>query len=293
MLRSMTGFGRASTEADGRTIVVELKSVNHRYLDIAMRLPRYLAFLETEIRAVLSQELDRGHVDVYLNYRNDRTDARQVEVDLPLLTAYREAFALVAQNLGIPNDASLPDYARIPDIMNVVEADDDREAVTALAAEATRLAAREMIVMREAEGTILAEDLRAKTDTLRALIASIDEKSAGGPAAYRDKLRARIDELLGTDMKVDEGRLESEVAFFADRINVDEEIVRFRSHLDQLLALFDSTEPAGRRFDFLVQELNREANTIGSKSADADITRIVIECKAEIEKIREQVQNIE
>lgn len=293
MLRSMTGFGRAGAENDGREVVVELKSVNHRYLDVAMRLPRFLAFLETDIRSTLSGKLDRGHVDVYVNYLNTRTDSRSVEVDLPLLNAYREAFVQAAQTLGVPHDLSLADYARVPDVFNVVEREEDRDAVIALAVQATAAAADALIAMRETEGAVLALDLRQKTQTLRERIDEIDQLSANAASTYRDKLRARIDELLSADVKVDEGRLENEVAYFADHVNVDEEIVRFRSHVDQLLALFDSKEPSGRRFDFLVQELNRETNTIGSKSADPEITRLVIDIKAGIEKIREQTQNIE
>lgn len=294
MLRSMTGFGRSEAQADGRSVVVELKSVNHRYLDVGMRLPRALSFLEAPIRAALAEKIARGHIDVYVNYTNTRSDSKSVELDLPLLFAYRDASERARQALATETDKiALIDMLRFPDVCSVVEAEDDRDAVTQLCVQALFGAADALIAMRAKEGDALGADLRQKAAVLSRCVDAVESLAANASIDHRDKLRTRIEELLAPDVKLDAGRLENEIAYLADHASVDEEIVRFRSHIEQLTALLGSEEPAGRKLDFLVQELNREANTIGSKSADAEITRVVIDMKAEIEKIREQVQNLE
>ena len=293
MANSMTGFGRATVQADGRAITVELKSVNHRYLDIGMRLPRTLNFIEDSVRSVLGEKLARGHVDVFVNYRNTRSDSKAVELDEPLLLAYASAAEKGAKALDALNDLSLSSLLRFPDVLTVTEAQEDQEAVCALCREAVSQAAEELIAMREREGRKLANDLLERARVIEAIRNRIDERAPLVVRDYQEKLRARIAELLDGAAEVDESRLAAEVAYFADKANITEELVRLESHIAQLRAMLTGTEPAGRKLDFIVQEMNREMNTIGSKAADLTILNAVIEGKAEIEKIREQVQNIE
>jgi len=289
----MTGFGRATAEADGRAVTIELKSVNHRYLDIGMRLPRTLNFVEDSIRTVLGEKLARGHVDVFVNYRNTRSDSKTVELDEPLLGAYAAAAEKAAAALGALNDLSLSSMLRFPDVLTVTEAQEDQQAVCALCRQATADAADELIAMREREGQKLVRDLLARADVLEALRHRIDERAPGVVRDYQEKLKNRIAELLDGAAELDEARLAAEVAIFADKANITEELVRLESHIAQLRTMLGGSEPAGRKLDFIVQEMNREMNTIGSKAADLTILNAVIEGKAEIEKIREQIQNIE
>ena len=289
---SMTGYGKGSASADGREITVELKSVNHRYLDVGIRLPRHLAFLEETFRKTLSERLSRGHVDVFVNYRNDRSDARSVFVDAPLLSAYVSAALSANEALGLKNDLGLSTALRLPDVTEVREADEDADAVLGLTATALDAAITALRDMRQNEGERLRTDLAMRAETILTLTAQIALRAPQVVEEYRVRLNERIAMLL-TKSEVDAARLATEVALFADRASIDEEIVRLKSHVVQMQQLLDSPEPAGRKLDFVVQEMNREFNTIGSKANDAALTNLVLEGKAEIEKIREQVQNIE
>ena len=235
MVSSMTGFGRGRAAQDGREMTVELKSVNHRYLDLSFRMPRHISFAEDTLRTALNDSLSRGHVDVYVNYRNTRSDAKEVRIDTALLGAYLKSVKAAAAELREENDMTLSNALRLPDVTDIVEADEDDEAVKALTKEA-------------------------------------------------------VDKAI---VEVDAQRLATEVALFADKASIDEELVRLKSHTAQARELLSQSEAAGRRLDFVVQEMNREFNTIGSKANDAEIARLVILGKAELEKIREQVQNIE
>lgn len=289
---SMTGYGKGSCAQDGREITVELKSVNHRYLDLGMRLPRHLAFLEDVIRTELSKSLSRGHVDVFVNYVNNRSDARTVRVDLPLMTAYVEAAHEANKHLHLHDDLNLFAALRLPDVTEVSEADEDNQAVLELTRQALAAAIEELKAMRLQEGQRLKADLSARGDTVLALTEEIALRAPQVVEEYRTKLNDRIEALLG-QTEVDRARLATEVALFADRASIDEEIVRLRSHVSQMRLLLEDGEPSGRKLDFVVQEMNREFNTIGSKANDGDLTNRVLAGKAEIEKIREQVQNIE
>lgn len=291
-MQSMTGYGRGSASENGREITVELKAVNHRYLDISMRLPRALGFLEDPVRGALTARLPRGHVDVFLNYRNTRSDARTVNVDESLLGAYLTAARAAAKTFSLQDDLCLSDVLRLPDVTEITGAEEDREAVTALCLQATAIACDELEQMRTKEGERLCRDLNAKIDHVLALTEEIAERAPMVVEEYRTKLNERIEQLLSTEM-IDRARLATEVALFADRAAIDEEIVRLRSHVTQFRLLCEQTEPAGRKLDFLVQEINREFNTIGSKANDGTLTAKVLEGKNEIEKIREQVQNIQ
>ena len=290
-MQSMTGYGRAFREIDGRQMTIELKSVNHRFLDLSFRMPRNLAFLEEAARKAIGERLSRGHVDVFVTYRNLRTDARTVTVDRALFDAYAQALEAVS-DAGLRDDRSLMSIARLPDVLVISEAEEDREAVTALMLDALGEALDQLIAMRTREGEAMKRDLSEKVDAVERMTGEIEARYPRTVDEYRERLRAAVLELLG-DAEVDESRLLTEVALMADRSAIAEETVRLKSHVEQLRKLFESPEPIGRRIDFIVQELNREVNTISSKSQDIPITRLAVDMKAEIEKLREQLQNVE
>ena len=290
-MKSMTGYGRYTIERDGREMTVELKSVNHRFLDIAFRLPRTLTFLDEAVRKGVGARLARGHVDVFVGYANHRQDARQVRVDTALAAAYQRALGELAGALGRQDEIALSDYARLPDVLTVQESEEDQAAVRALFDEALTGALDALIAMREREGASMREDMLSKLEHLSALREQIALRAPSVVTEYRDRLHQRIAAL--TEGEIDEARLITEVAIFADRAAIDEELVRLLSHIDQIRATVELDEPTGRRLDFLVQELNREVNTIGSKASDTVIAQMVVDAKSEIEKLREQVQNIE
>lgn len=288
----MTGYGRGIVSADGREITIELKSVNHRFLDVSMRLPRHLLFLEDRIRRQISESLKRGHIDVFVNYRNTRNDAKKVVVNTPLLVSYVESARGANESLQLPDDFGLASALNLPGVTEVLEADEDQDAVAALCRDAVDAALKELIKMRTLEGARLLADLTKKADAISALADKIEQRAPGVVEDYRDRLRNKISQLLEAG-DVDETRLAMEVAVFADRAAVDEEVVRLHSHVRQMQLLFQDSEPVGKRLDFIVQEINREFNTIGSKANDTELTNLVLSGKTETEKIREQIQNIE
>lgn len=292
MISSMTGFGRATVASDGREITIELKSVNHRYLDLAFRMPRHIGFIEDVLRQLLSEQLSRGHVDIYVNYRNTRMDARTVVIDEALMGAYLTAARKAATQYELKDDISLSTAMRFPDVTDVIEAEEDRDAVAALAREAALRAVTALKRMRAGEGERLCNDLLNRVTTVESIAAKIDTRAPFVVEEYRTKLSERIESMLG-GVEVDRTRLATEVALFADKASINEELVRLASHVTEMRKVLGSDEAAGRRLDFVVQEMNREFNTIGSKANDAEITNLVIAGKGEIEKIREQVQNIE
>ena len=287
---SMTGYGRAFREVDGRQMTVEVKSVNHRFLDISFRMPRNLMFLEDAARNAIGAKLARGHVDMFVTYRNLRTDARKVTVDRALFEAYAGALESVS-DLGLADDRTLMGIARMPDVMTVVEAEEDQQAVQALLEATLNEALDQLLAMRRREGEAMKRDLSGRVDAIERMTAAVEARYPETVAEYTQRLRDAVLELTGS--AIDEGRLVMEVAIMADRSAIAEEIVRLNSHVHQLRALFESPEPIGRRIDFIVQELNREVNTISSKSQDIPITQLTVDLKSEIEKLREQLQNVE
>ena len=291
-MHSMTGYGRMSVERDGRQLTVELKSVNHRFLDLSFRMPRSFNFLEDSARKLIGEYLSRGHVDLFATYRNTREDSRRVEVDQALLAAYMTALDDIAETTGLEDDRTLSLATRLPDVLTVAEADEDQDALRALMREALTGALEQMQAMREKEGEALKSDISSRIDTLEKMTEEIEARYPETVAEYQQKLKARVEELLG-GATMDEQRLMQEVAVMADRSAIAEETVRLHSHFAQVRGFMEASEPVGRKLDFIVQELNREVNTISSKSQDVPITRLVVEAKAEIEKIREQVQNVE
>ncbi len=289
---SMTGFGKGTCAVDGREMTVELKSVNNRFLDISMRLPRSLSQLEEPFRRALQQRLSRGHIDVFVNYRNTRSDARAVRLDTPLMEAYVQQARKAAEALSLTDDLTLSRVLSLPDVTEIVPADEDEEALLSLGEQAVHLAIDALLKMRLGEGERLKQDLHSRIVRMEEYAAAIEKRAPGVAEDYRKKLTERIEEMV-KDTEVDRSRLATEIALFADRAAIDEEIVRLKSHLVHFNELLEVQEPAGRKMDFLIQEVNRECNTIGSKANDAALTDLVLLCKAEIEKLREQIQNIE
>ncbi len=287
----MTGYGRCQIEEDGREMTVEVKSVNHRFLDISCRLPRHLSFLDDAVRKGVGAGLARGHVDVFVSYVNHREDAREVVVDTALAAAYANAFEALAAKLGKENNLSVVDYSRLPDVLRIEEREEDQNVVRALFERALGGAIDSLSRMREDEGTSMRLDILEKLDNIEGIRNQIAERAPLVVTEYRDKLHQRIAQLAQGE--IDETRLITEVAIFADRAAIDEELVRLVSHIAQIRAAAQLKEPVGRKLDFLVQELNREINTIGSKAGDSAIAQLVVQAKGEIEKLREQVQNIE
>lgn len=290
-MNSMTGYGRSSVEVDGRRLTIEVKSVNHRFLDVAFRMPRSFSFLEDDMRRQIGAAISRGHVDVFATYRNGRSDSRAVSVDAALAAAYDKALTELCNLSDARDDRSLMELARLPDVLQVTEAEEDQDALRALVAEALGEALNGLTAMREREGRALAGDLKERLDRLEALTERIAERYPETVAAYEARLRERIEELIGAN--IDQQRLLTEVALMADRSAVSEELVRLKSHAAQLREAISMPCGVGRKLDFIVQELNREVNTVSSKSQDIPITQAVVEAKAEIEKMREQVQNVE
>ncbi len=291
-MNSMTGYGKGVAQKDGRELTVELKSVNHRFLDVSMRLPRVLSCIEDAIRTTIAARLARGHVDVFVNYRNTRSDAKDVRIDEALLHAYIVRACEANEKLNLTYDLTLSNALRLPDVTEIVPVDEDNDALIALAKEATDLALDALIGMRAAEGERLKAALSAGVDALDGLREQILARAPFVVEEYREKLGKRIESVL-FDTEIDRARLATEVALFADRCCIDEELVRLKSHIAQFRSYLASEKAIGKDMDFLVQEMNRECNTIGSKANDVTITKSVLACKAEIEKLREQVQNVE
>lgn len=295
MIRSMTGYGRAREAKNGRDITVEVRSVNNRYLDCTVKLPRAYIFVEDKAKALVQKHVSRGKVDVFISVDSLGAEETVVKVNEPLANSYLEALAQLTALGGasrINGKVDVIDLARLPDVLTVTKAEENLEAIAAdiLAVLEDALAA--YTAMRETEGKKLAEDILGRLDTIEAITGRVEERSPQTVAEYRAKLTARMEEVLQST-SIDESRILTEAAIFADKVAVDEETVRLRSHISQLRTMLAGSGPVGRKLDFLIQEVNRESNTIGSKCSDLAITRDVVELKAEIEKIREQVQNIE
>ncbi|MCI9667124.1 MAG: YicC family protein [Angelakisella sp.] len=292
MIRSMTGFGRAQGVLGGKDITVEIRSVNHRYFEFSARLPRAYSWLEEKLKGVAQGAASRGKVEVSLLIQTVEGSDAQVVVNTALAREYVEALRELGRELDLPDDLSLSAVARFGEIFTLRRAPDDEEEVQANVLAVAAQAAERFSQMRRAEGEKLREDILGRLISIEERVAQVEERSPQTVAEYRQKLTARMEELLGK-AAVEEQRILAEAAIVADRWAVDEETVRLRSHIAQLRSILDTPEAVGRKLDFLVQEMNREANTIGSKAQDVRIAQVVVEIKSEIEKIREQVQNIE
>ena len=292
MTKSMTGYGRAVGSADGFTATVEIKSVNHRYFEFSSRIYREYSFLEEKLKSFLKDYISRGKVDCSVQIECERDDNCTVEVNHSLATGYMAAFDELCQKYHLSMDRSVEILTSHPDIFTVRKNPADEETVWNIVKSVATEAVEAFTKMREVEGEKLKTDVLSRADIIIKNVEFIEARSPETVKEYNEKLKTRIAELLA-DANVDEQRLLTEAAIYADKVAVDEETVRLRSHIDQLHTLFESEEPIGRKLDFLVQEINREANTVGSKASDIEIARKVIDIKAEVEKIREQIQNIE
>lgn len=292
MIRSMTGFGRAQVSVEGYNITVEIRSVNNRYFDFYAKMPRTFSFLEEKVKSLLSTEISRGKVECSLQIETTADESVIVSINEPLAVGYVKAVEELAEKFQVKNDLTALSLARFSDILSITKAPVDEEDLWNKVQVAVKEALAEFIKMREIEGEKLKTDVLSRADLIINNVAYIEERSPETVKAYSEKLLERMKTVLG-DTQVDEGRILTEAAIYADKVAVAEETVRLRSHIDQLHSMLDSNEAVGRKLDFLVQEINREANTIGSKAQDVDIARRVIDIKAEVEKIREQIQNIE
>ena len=294
MIRSMTGYGRAQSVIDTMSITVELKSVNHRYFEFNSRVPRNYGFLEEKLKSYVGSRVTRGKVECYVSIENLEDDEVEILVNHSLAKSYLNALNELADRneLNLRDDLAISSLARYNDIFIIHKNEADEEKIWNAVKEVVSSAVDKFINMRETEGEKLKNDILSRADLILDKVSIIEQRSPETVKEYNDKLLARINEFL-SDVQVDEQRLLTECAIFADKVAVAEETVRLRSHIDQLRQFLDSNDAVGRKTDFLVQEMNREANTIGSKAQDVTIARNVIDIKAEIEKIREQIQNIE
>lgn len=292
MLKSMTGYGRGQVSGQGRSFLVEVRSVNNRYLDCNVRMPRVYACAEDGVIKQVKKTISRGKVDVFVTVENTAEEPVTVTLNEGVAAGYKRALDTMAEKFGLNEDISVALLSRFPDVFRVEKVPEDLEAMTAELHEAAALALADFDAMRSREGEKLAEDLLSRLDTLEEYDRIVEERSPQRVAAYREKLTARIQEVL-EDRQIDESRILTEAAIFADKVAVDEETVRLRSHIAQFRDMIAGGSPIGRKLDFLVQEMNRETNTIGSKANDLEMSSIVVDMKAELEKIREQIQNVE
>ncbi len=292
MIRSMTGFGRAQASVEGYNITVEIRSVNHRYFEFYAKIPRTYAFLEEKVKSTLSGGISRGKVECSVQIEATADESVVVTVNEPLARGYVNAIDSISEMFGINNDISAMSVARFSDVLSISKAPVDEDALWEKVEPVVKAALEGFISMRETEGAKLKADVLSRAETILNNVAYIEERSPETVKQYSEKLLERMRNVL-EDVQVDEARILTEAAIYADKIAVAEETVRLRSHIEQLDNMLNSNEAIGRKLDFLVQEINREANTIGSKAQDVDIARRVIDIKAEVEKIREQIQNIE
>lgn len=292
MITSMTGYGRGEGNFGGRTITVEIRSVNNRYLDCSVRIPRIYLFVEEQVKAVIGQEISRGKVDVFVTLEGAEGNLVEISVNRPVAKGYFQAYAELAEMFQVKNDLTSSQLATLPEVLLVEKAKENVEQVGGQILSVVQQAMQDFHVMRQREGEKLHDDLLSRANQVENLVAIIEERSPLTVSEYQQKLELRMKEVLSAS-QLDEARILTEAAIFADKVAVCEETVRLYSHLSQLRRMLEEEGAVGRKLDFLIQEFNREANTIGAKCSDIEISRQVVELKAEIEKMREQVQNIE
>jgi uncharacterized protein (TIGR00255 family) len=292
MLKSMTGYGRQETVIDGKKILVEIKSVNHRFSDYNIKVPRHMGFLEDKVRKFAAEKVTRGKIDIYVAVENYGEADKDIILNEELARNYIEVLKELRDKFGLSDDISVSNVARYTDIFKTEHREEDQEEVWKLVKSVMSDALDAFVAMREREGERIEKDLRERIALMSELAKKIDERSPQTVIEYRERLYSKIKELL-EDREIDEARILTEVAIFADKVAVNEEIVRLGSHFEEFYQILDSGEPAGRKLDFLIQEINREVNTTGSKANDIEIAKIVVTLKGEIEKLREQIQNIE
>ncbi|MBQ3054202.1 MAG: YicC family protein [Clostridia bacterium] len=292
MLKSMTGYGRGEELTASHKIVVEIKSVNNRYNDVNIKLPRAYAFMEENIRGEIAKYTTRGKIDVFVTIEQYNDDSKVVIADTQLAKKYVEAVRALSEETGVPFELNAGQLARVPDILTIDKGEEDKEKIWEDIKRILTLAGQQYVEMREREGNTISGVLKARADYIALIVDKITERMPEIVKEYRERLLGKIREVLD-DKNIDESRILTEVAIFADKVSTDEETDRLKSHLKEFYSMIESEQPVGRRMDFLIQEMNRETNTIGSKCNDITVAKMVVEIKAEIEKIREQIQNIE
>lgn len=292
MLKSMTGYGRSQKIINGRDILVEIRSVNHRYYEYSSRIPRAYNYIDEKLKALIKQNVSRGKIDINVTISNIEGRDTEIAVNKGIAEGYVNALRSIADELGIKDDITLSKLIKIPDIFSIQKTPDDEEQLWNDVSEVAGEAIEKFVKMRETEGEKLRSDVLEKTTFILEMVQKVEEFSPQTVENYRNRLYQKLTEVL-EGKEIDQQRIITESAVFAEKIAVDEETVRLRSHISQLTDLLDSCGAIGRKLDFIVQEMNREVNTIGSKAQDLNITRLVVDMKAELEKIREQIQNIE
>ena len=292
MIKSMTGYGRSVMTLGGREFTVELRSVNNRYLDCSVRLPRMVSFAEDAVKQAVKASVSRGKVDVYISMRSEGAEDAKVELNTAALEGYLKAMGRMVSEYGVRDDISVSTLSRMPEMFLVEKPEVDEEQLQKDLLQAVDAALEGYDAMRVREGQALDADLRSRGNTILELVSQVEQGNAQTVIDYRTRLENKLREVL-ENTAIDESRILTEAAIFADKVAVDEETVRLRSHLQQMNTMLDGGGAVGRKLDFLLQEMNREANTIGSKCTDVNLARIVVDIKAELEKIREQTQNIE
>ena len=294
MIKSMTGFGRCEAEINGREITVEIKSVNHRYFEFSCRTPRGYGFLDDKLKSYVNSRVSRGKIDMFVTIGANDEAPSEVTVNHQLVSGYINAMKEISDTYGVENDVTVVSLSRFPDVFTVHKPAEDEEQITNDVLSVAKTALDSFIAMREAEGEKMKTDILSRANTILSIVGEIEERSPQTVAEYEVRLLERIKQTLEDyEVEIDEQRVLTEVAVFSDKVAVAEETVRLRSHFDQLEEFLEYSEPVGRKIDFIIQEMNREANTIGSKVQDAVLAHKVVDIKSEIEKIREQVQNIE
>lgn len=291
MIKSMTGYGKGNISKNLRNYQVEIKSVNHRYLDISVKMPRVLSYLEEDVKKVISSKVKRGKIDVFITFENSSTEGKEIKINNEIAKMYINQLKQLAEEENILANIEVTEISKYPDVLSVQNTQDDEQIKKELI-EATTIATDKLVQMRQVEGSKMAEDLLKRIEKINQKIEKISELSTGLIEEYVVKLENRIKEIL-KNQEIDESRLAQEVVIYADKCSIEEEVTRLKSHISQFKELINSDDAVGKKLDFIIQEMNRETNTIGSKANNLEITNGVIDIKTEIENIREQVQNIE
>ena len=291
-MKSMTGFGRAKLEINDRIYNVEIKSVNHKYSDISIKMPRSLLYLEDKVKKEITANISRGKIDVFISFENYSDKGKEIIVNNDLVKKYMEEFTKLAQENNLSMNIPVTEITKLPDVLTLKTTDDDEDVIENELLDCVNSAIKSFVDMREVEGNKIKEDLLRRIEIINQIVEKISELSTGLVEDYVVKLEERIKEILKTNV-IDEARLATEVVIYADKCSVEEELTRLRSHITQFKQILDEEKPIGKKIDFLIQEMNREINTTGSKSGSIDITNLVVDAKTNLEDIREQIQNIE
>ena len=291
-MKSMTGFGRAKLEKNNRIYNVEIKSVNHKYSDISIKMPRSFFYLEEKIKKEITANISRGKIDVFISFENYSDEGKEIIINNELVKKYMDEFTKLANENNLRMDIPVTEITKLPDVLTLKQLDDDEDVIESELLECLKEAINNFVAMREQEGNKIKQDLITRINEIAEIVKNISKESTGLIEEYVVKLEERIKELLKTDV-IDKSRLAQEVVIYADKCSVEEELTRLKSHIHQFLNIIEEEKPIGKKLDFLIQEMNREINTTGSKSASLNITNMVIEAKTKVEDIREQIQNIE